>query len=146
MTIVIPIAPVAKGRPQFTKNGQTYTPKKTRDYEDMVRFVAQAAKIRAVTGAVSMTVQFYMPIPKSWSKAKKQRAESGEIRPATKPDATNLVKAIEDGLNGVAYTDDSQIVDLTVHKYYGKPRTVITIEEVEHEPETTDRAMGTAAE
>lgn len=129
MKLIIPLAPVAKSRPHFS-NGHAYTPRKTREYEDAVRLIAQAAKIRAITGEISMTVYFYMPIPKSWSNAKKQRAESEEIRPTTKPDLSNLVKAIEDALNGIAYKDDSQIVKLTAEKYYGVPRTEIEVKEL----------------
>jgi Holliday junction resolvase RusA-like endonuclease len=33
-----------------------------------------------------------------------------------KPDTSNLVKAIEDALNGIAYYDDSQIVKLFAAK------------------------------
>ena len=32
----VPGIPVGKGRPRFMKNGHTYTPQKTRDYEDKV--------------------------------------------------------------------------------------------------------------
>lgn len=32
----VPGAPVGKGRPRFMKNGHTYTPQKTRDYEGKV--------------------------------------------------------------------------------------------------------------
>lgn len=32
----VPGIPVGKGRPRFMKNGHTYTPQKTRDYEGKV--------------------------------------------------------------------------------------------------------------
>jgi Holliday junction resolvase RusA-like endonuclease len=38
--------------------------------------------------------------------------------PTTKPDADNVVKAVFDGLNGVAFRDDVQVVDLRVRKRY----------------------------
>lgn len=44
----------------------------------------------------------------------------GEIRPTKKPDLDNVAKIICDGLNKIAYEDDSQIIDLTVTKYYAE--------------------------
>ena len=32
----VPGIPVGKGRPRFKKDGNTYTPQKTQDYEDKV--------------------------------------------------------------------------------------------------------------
>ncbi|MGB9866734.1 MAG: RusA family crossover junction endodeoxyribonuclease [Bacillota bacterium] len=37
-------------------------------------------------------------------------------------DVDNLAKAILDGLNGVVWYDDNQVVDLVVHRRYGKPQ------------------------
>lgn len=39
--------------------------------------------------------------------------------PTTRPDATKLLRCIEDGLTGVIWADDSQIVFQTVAKEYG---------------------------
>jgi Holliday junction resolvase RusA-like endonuclease len=36
-----------------------------------------------------------------------------------RPDLDNIVKAITDGMNGVVYEDDSQIVSLHATKVYG---------------------------
>jgi Holliday junction resolvase RusA-like endonuclease len=45
-------------------------------------------------------------------------ALGGEVLPTAKPDADNVVKAIFDGLNGVLWRDDVQVVDLRVRKRY----------------------------
>lgn len=44
--------------------------------------------------------------------------EKGELRPTTKPDVDNYVKGVKDGLNKVIWQDDSQVVNLTVRKFY----------------------------
>ena len=44
-----------------------------------------------------------------------------------KPDADNIAKAILDSLNGLAYKDDNQIVDLSVKKEYGLENKIIVI-------------------
>jgi Holliday junction resolvase RusA-like endonuclease len=52
----------------------------------------------------------------------------GKIRPAKKPDADNIMKAIADALNGIAYKDDSQIVNVTITKWYSDtPRVEVAI-------------------
>ena len=45
-TFIINGEPTAKGRPRFTKRGHTYTPKKTKDYEDSIekQLIEQGAK------------------------------------------------------------------------------------------------------
>jgi Holliday junction resolvase RusA-like endonuclease len=39
-------------------------------------------------------------------------------RPTKKPDLDNLAKSVLDGLNGVVYLDDSQLVSLHITKVY----------------------------
>ena len=127
MKIVIDLPPESKERPHFS-NGHAYTPQKTRDYENAVKLIAKTKIKEPLKGAVSMRIDFYMPIPESWPVAKKGKAISGELRPTVKSDIDNLCKAIMDGLNGVAYEDDKQVIDLEAHKYYGKPRTEIWLQ------------------
>ncbi|NRG47334.1 RusA family crossover junction endodeoxyribonuclease [Bacillus sp. CRN 9] len=58
-------------------------------------------------------------------------AESGELRPVTKPDVDNYVKGIKDALKSVIWQDDSQVVDLLVSRYYSQtPRVEITIQQL----------------
>ena len=57
-------------------------------------------------------------IPKSYSKKKRERALNGELAPTKKPDADNIAKVVCDALNGVAYVDDTQVIDLRVFKRF----------------------------
>lgn len=124
--------PVAKGRPRFTKNGHAYTPKRTADYEKLIRdcwLLAHGKNIS--TGYIEMSCDFYVPIPKSWSKAKKQKAIECELRPDKKPDIDNFSKAVKDALNEVAYWDDAQIVTEHNNKWYStEPRVEIRVKEL----------------
>lgn len=130
MKFTIPIPPRPKQRPRFT-NGHTYTPKETIEYEAVVGFYARRSLKQPLSGALRVRMDFYLPIPKSWSKAKKTAAERGDIRPASKPDIDNLAKAILDGMNGgIAYADDSQIVELICNEWYGDPRTEVELKEL----------------
>ena len=130
MKFTIPLQPKPKQRPQHGK-GYTFTPKETREYEQIVGFYARRAIRQPLTGAISVKIDFYMPIPKSWTKTKKEGAFEGLIRPSSKPDIDNLTKAILDGMNsGIAYTDDSLIVELIVREWYGEPRTEVELNEI----------------
>ena len=121
--------PVAKLRHRQirvrTKSGDTtqvgYTPAKTKVWERQVAWQAQAMRGSAEwpwEGPVKLHASFVMPVPKSWSR--KAQAEALG-RPHTKaPDLDNLMKAIQDALNGIAYVDDRQICAMEGVKRYGK--------------------------
>ena len=54
--------------------------------------------------------------------------------PTIKPDIDNIQKAVFDGLNGIAYNDDKQILATTVHKCFcildnEQPRILVTVKE-----------------
>ena len=128
--VVIDGPPVAKGRPRMTRTGHTYTPDKTRAYEDHGRVMAQLAMAGRdpFDGPVNIKVVATMPIPESWSKKKKNDALTGVLRHTTSPDLDNLVKAATDSLNGIVFRDDRQIDSISAMKTYGtKPCTVIEV-------------------
>ena len=113
---VIPGKPQGKARPRLSRHG-TYTPNKTKEYEELVKYsyLQNDNRIR-IDGSLSVTIYAYFELPKDTSK--KKRAEMLNKPYTHKPDADNIAKIILDGLNGVAYKDDSQISSLKVHKYY----------------------------
>lgn len=71
---------------------------------------------------VSLSADFYFAKPKS----KAKRVTQNTVR----PDLSKLVRALEDGLTGVVYQDDSQIVEYKrIRKFYGLPeRTEVQVE------------------
>lgn len=130
--------PVPKGRPKFSKIGgfvRTYTPKKTSDYETIVRETAQQAMGPTEPLETPTAVYLYirLPIPQSYSKKRKEACLSGQEKPIKKPDIDNLAKSILDGINGVIWKDDSQIVSLHITKVYasGTGVDVLIKEELE---------------
>jgi len=79
---------------------------------------------------VKLTVRAVFEPPASWS-AKKREAAIGRHH-LQKPDLDNIEKAISDGMNRIAYADDSQICCKRSVKLWGRhAETVITVEEVE---------------
>ncbi|KUZ98108.1 endodeoxyribonuclease RusA [Burkholderia ubonensis] len=120
---VVPGKPVAKGRPRFARQGahvRTFTPEATERYENLVKIAAGAAMRGSAPyeGPVRMVVHIGLPIPTSWSAKRQAAAAAGLIGATKKPDASNVLKAVEDGMNGVVYVDDGQVVDQWVSKRY----------------------------
>lgn len=120
----IPGPPQGKGRPRVTvRGGHThgYTPAKTAQYERAVRqaYNLSYCGADALTTPIELQITAYMPIPESWPRSKKAAALAEVIKPTVKPDGSNILKSIEDALNGLAYQDDKQIVKGTFKKLYG---------------------------
>lgn len=123
VAFIVPGDPQGKGRPRIGKVGQharMFTPKKTASYEGLVALAAQQAMAghAPLEGPVSATLLVDCRVPESWSARKREAALTGAVMPTTKPDTDNVIKAIFDGCNGVAWRDDVQVVDLTVRKRY----------------------------
>ena len=114
---------VSKERPRSTANGHTYTPKKTVDFEKLVAALGRAARdnkgIAPYRSPVVIHLEIRMAIAASWSPVKKALAHL--LAPSPK-DMDNMEKAILDGLNGVSYFDDVQIIQkFTTKKYSDRP-------------------------
>ena len=123
MQFTIDANPVAKGRPKFSKVGgfvKTYSPKKTVDYEQIVRQTAAQAMgpTELLETPVAVYLYIRLPIPKSYPRKRLEACLKGLERPTKKPDIDNLAKSVLDGINGVIWRDDSQIVSLHVTKVY----------------------------
>ena len=116
--LFFPYEPKAKGRPRFTRTGHTYTPKITRDYEKQIGDFYKENTSDYYDSPIRVSLIFYMPIPKSTSKKQAELMKSGDIRHIKKPDLDNMAKALLDGINGIAFEDDSLITELRLQKRY----------------------------
>ena len=78
-----------------------------------------------------VSVHVFRPLPES--RPKRINAEPDTI----KPDADNMAKAVLDALNGVAFDDDAQVVELHVTKHRrirgALERVTVSIERCEYE-------------
>lgn len=127
--IVLYGAPRGKERPRGTKDGHFYTPEKTRSYEAALKYVAGTvmADRPLLSGPLQLDMIVRVPIATSWPKKRQEDARSGRERPTKKPDFDNYAKVV-DALNLIVWTDDAQIVDGRVRKFYSdKPGMWITI-------------------
>ena len=91
-TVVIPGRPKPKGRPRFTRQGHAYTPQNTRDAEKNVidLFELACPLWEPTVEDVRLTVHAHF--------------QYGRVA-----DLDNIVKLVQDALNGYAWEDDKQV-------------------------------------
>lgn len=128
--VVVPSKPVPKGRPRFSMAGgkpRAFTPQATVTAESWVRLCCtQQVGTPCLRGPLRVWVEAVMPIPASMRRADRAAALAGTLMHTKKPDADNLAKLALDALIGIAWSDDTQVVELVVVKRYGaEPMTVI---------------------
>lgn len=119
----VPGKPVPKQRARVVRRGPkvaSYTPDATVNFENLVRVLAQQQMQGRgpVNAPVRVEIDILVVPPQSWSGRRQQEAIAQAFRPTRKPDASNVLKSIEDGMNGIVYGDDSQIVELVARKSY----------------------------
>lgn len=127
--------PVAQARPRATRFGRGI---RLYDLEQVHVYKAQLAESarfmyhgEPLTGPLVVTIKFYRAIQQSETKKRHRLKAQGTIRPTKKPDLDNYIKSTLDGLNGVLWVDDNEIVGLHAGKYYSDhPRIEIEVEEL----------------
>ena len=136
--------PRGKGRPRFSNVGnfvKAYTDKETEIYENKVMLSYKEAYketdcLFPKGTYVKMEIDCYFSLNKGdYGKNglnKSGREKISRIYCDKKPDIDNVIKSILDGLNGVAYSDDSQVVDISCSKCYTElsPRVEIRMREI----------------
>lgn len=111
----------AQGRPH------AYDPSK-KDLE-MIRWqVRPFAPETPLEGPIDLRIMFFLPIPKSTSKARADQMQRRIILPVHKPDVDNLAYLVTNALKTIVYADDSQICEQHIYKVYdSNPRTEIIV-------------------
>ena len=106
---------VGAARPRYDRrSGRTYVPTRTTDAARRVADAWAAAHGTACLfpeGPVAVEVHAYRPLPAS------APARVVAEPDCHRPDADNVAKPALDGLTGLAYADDAQVVWLLVHKH-----------------------------
>jgi Holliday junction resolvase RusA-like endonuclease len=115
--------PQGKGRPRFARQGKyvrTYTPEKTRKYEEKIKDAYLLTKAKKIDkNPIKMKITAYFKPAESLSKRKKENLILNRWCDK-KPDLDNIAKAVCDALNKIAYEDDSQITFMMLSKEYSE--------------------------
>lgn len=86
---------------------------------------------------ICLRVKFKFCRPKGHM-GKKGLRPSAPVHHTVKPDATKLLRGLEDALTGILWRDDSQVVSQTVSKEYGEfDHTEVTVTGLPEIPATT---------
>ena len=123
----LPGRPQGKERHRTTKEGHTYTPTKTKEYENRVKGAYWMAlhamgvtlNDRIKTADIELEIEAVYPVAASESKTKQALKIAGHVKPRSKPDLDNVAKIVMDGLNDFAYKDDAQVTRLVAVKRFG---------------------------
>lgn len=128
--------PQPQGNHRTSPSGHTYdTNPKLRPWRDAVvwnaRQAADAARWTKATGPVMLWVTFYMPRPKGHfgsGRHQDRLRPSAPALPITKPDASKMLRAVEDALTDAGiWRDDSQVVWVRAEKRYGPPGVSVVV-------------------
>ena len=129
--------PQGKERPRMTRSGHAYTPQKTRTYEaevvssfrrDCPGFVPWEKGV-----PLRVRIRAVYAMPQSASQTAKAKMLAGQKRPTKRPDLDNVEKIIWDSIRAMCFHDDSQIVEASCTKEYGKePRVEVTVKEISY--------------
>ena len=129
VSFVVPGEAVGKGRPRVSTIGghaRMFTPQKTANYETLIAMAAQQAMAgrELIGGPVLVEMKILVSVAASWSKKKTAEALAGDVMPTKKPDADNVLKAICDGINGIVFKDDVQVVNVSLSKRFSETPSV----------------------
>ena len=134
-TITINGMPIAQARPRFVKRGKfahAYNPQETEAGKWILQAKDQVTE--CMEGPLLVSIYCFFQRPKSHFGTGKN---SGTLKPSApkyclnSKDVDNLAKFILDCLNGLAYKDDKQIIDLRVRKRWGlTASTLVCIDEI----------------
>jgi Holliday junction resolvase RusA-like endonuclease len=127
--LTIPGVPFGKQRARATRGGRMYTPAATVSFERLVGTIAAPHFPQPLDGPVRVEIVATFAPPPSWSQ--KKRAALLHRPHTQKPDLDNVAKAILDGLNRIAFADDSQVADQRLRKMWGlTAQTVVYVEQI----------------
>lgn len=134
----VPGKPQGKARARTGYNPKTgqvmsHTPDNTVLYENLIKtcYMQETDKIYDNGEALSVSITACFEPVNGVSKKRREQMLQDMIRPTKKPDIDNIVKTVLDALNGLAYKDDNQVVQvLATKRYQDKARVDVTIVEL----------------
>lgn len=143
ITVYGKASPAGSKTAGISKSGKMFVRDSSKGSYEWKKNVAREAAVAMggaplLTEALELSLTFYVPRPKGHYGSGKNASvikASAPAHPTSKPDVLKLARAVEDGMTGIAYRDDAQIVSENIRKVYGEPsRVEIEVKEI-GEPE-----------
>jgi len=135
INLTIPAVPVAQPRHRVAKTGVAYLPNESpiHTFKASCRYVWHQEFDKApLEGPLHLDVMFVLPRPQRLTKKRKPNPRVHHDR---KPDLDNLLKALKDALNKLAWHDDSQVCSCHAGKAYAsadeQPHVELTVETID---------------
>jgi Holliday junction resolvase RusA-like endonuclease len=123
VAFAVPGEPVPQLRARTVRNKwsgkiMSFSPDKCTAHAEKIRLYALRAiesipDFKPFDGPLEAEMWFFRSKPKS--------ARKRDVLPLTRPDVDNYSRLTTDSLKGLVWTDDSQLVDVTLHKRYAEP-------------------------
>ena len=120
-----PIHFTVKGQPlpwqRAGRNGKrTFNTSRNTNAKSAIAWEAKAAmgNRKPIEGPVRMRLAFLFDWPKSYTKTRRRACYGNMVDSKRFGDIDNLSKSILDGLNGIAFEDDSQVAELHASKFF----------------------------
>ena len=141
MKLTFDIEPVEQARQRATRMGRgirLYDPKKVSVYKKQLAMMCKFQyKDQPLSGQLTVNLKFYRHVQSSVSKKERKLRLIGAHRPTVKPNVDNYIKSTLDGLNGLLWEDDNQIVKIVAEKYYSDhPRVEVEVKGVKEDGNT----------
>ena len=115
MKVIYYVVPVPAARPRVTR-WSTFYPKKYTQFKSDMEMAVSNTYFVPFKSNVYAKLDFFVQIPKSWTKKKKTSKEG--LYCDNNADIDNYCKSVLDSLNGVYYEDDRQIVMIRARKFW----------------------------
>lgn len=97
---------------------------KGREWSGIVKVAAHQAGVRPIEGPVSLRVVFAMPRPRAHYRSNGDLKHSAPTYHLSRPDATKLLRRLEDALTLIAWADDSTVQPSVRKVYADRPEQV----------------------
>jgi Holliday junction resolvase RusA-like endonuclease len=113
------------GRARHVPSGSSANQRALRAWDNAIKAACRAngpdAPISGAPIAVSLTFRFPRPRGHYGTGRNSDKIKtSAPLRPTTKPDVDKIARSTLDSLTGLAFDDDSRVVELTVKKWYAR--------------------------
>lgn len=122
--------PKPQARARYSRAGGIYYPTGDVQWRRAAEKIFREAMAGAppIQGPVQMNYTAIYTPPKGYTQAKAAAALAGELPYIKTPDLDNLLKMIQDAMNGIVFMDDKQICRIVTEKQYGvTDRTRVTV-------------------